>query len=91
MIAWGGGSVHYCSLLPGDHHSGPEYAVYKQELRTAMKVGVTWLLQRIITFWGFLRFVPLKVVVMFKINNKATALWKKARKNKQIENPELRD
>lgn len=22
---WSGGSVHYCSLLPGDHHSGPGY------------------------------------------------------------------
>lgn len=41
MIDWGGGSLHYCSLLPGEHHSGLEYEVYKQELRTVMKVGVT--------------------------------------------------
>lgn len=33
--------MHYWSLLPGDHHSGPDYDVYKQELRTAVKVVVT--------------------------------------------------
>lgn len=49
-----------------------------------MKVEVTWLLQIIITSLGlfFLRSVPLKAVVMFKIKAKATALQKKARKNK---------
>ena len=80
MIACGGGSVHYCCLLPGHHYSGPKYEVYKQEFRTSMKWGVTWLLQRIITFWVFLRFVPLKAVVMFKMKTKATALQKNARK-----------
>lgn len=42
--------MHYCCLLPGLSHSGLDYELYKQELRTAMKVGVTWFLQRIISF-----------------------------------------